>query len=426
MKRWMPLLIVVIVAAIIVIVSIVKGRSPRSTGGGTDINKTVKIKTNVYIENSGSMDGYVNGNTEFKDALDHILVMLNNSYGTPSISFINDSICSTGLSSDISVFSGQLTPNAMHVGSTQSSNINKIFKLLLDRTDSNNVSVLISDCVYSIKGDSTQGLLARAKYLTQNAFMNAINKNKGDLSTIVLQCTSDFKGYYYDMSDKPLFYDGKRPYYIIFVGSIKNIADLYKKIELDKGNIDGLLNTYLVSTDNFLSNENNTSIITDEYDSDNVKRIKPKKKGLGIESLALDDDHRFSFGIGFDASKVFVDQLYLTDVKNYSVEPKGVRIKSIGKVDKQSSAYGDCSDFAMPYYILLESTGHPSEISISLNYTIPKWVYGSSTENDLGIVPDGNVTFGISYMIEGISEAYRIKSGSQSILSIKFNIDNYK
>lgn len=424
MKRWMPLLIVAIVAAIIVIVSLVKGRTPKPKG--TDNNKTIKFNTCIYIENSGSMDGYVNGNTEFKDALDHILVMLNNSYGTPSISFINDTIMPTGLSSDITDFSEQLTPNAMHVGSTQSSNINKIFKLLLNRTDSNNVSVLISDCVYSIKGDSTRGLLARAKYLTQNAFMSAIDKNKGDLSTIVLQCTTDFNGYYYDMSDKPLHYNGKRPYYIIFVGSSRNIADLYKKIELDKGHVDGLLNTYLVSTGNFISNSDNTSIITDEYESDNVKRIKPNNRNFGIESIVLDNEGKFTFGIGFDASKIFVDQSYLTDAKNYSVEPKDVKIKSIGKVDNQSAAFGDCSDFDSPYYIQLESAGHPSEISIFLNYTIPKWVYGSSTENDLGTVPNSNVTFGISYMIEGISEAYRIKSSSKSILNIKFNIDNYK
>lgn len=423
MKKWIPLLIVVAVVIIIVMVNV--GKSTDNAADRHAENKAIKFNTHIYIENSGSMDGYVNGNTEFKDAIDHVLVMLNSTYGTPEISFVNSQILPTGLSKDISQFSQQLTPASLHVGDTGSSNINNIFNMILNNTDENTVSVLVSDCVYSIHGNDAGGLLAHEKNLTQGAFMAAIKKKKNDLATIVLQCSSKFDGYYYDMNDKPIAYQGHRPFYMIFVGKTAYIKNLYAKIELDNEHMNNLLNSYMISSQEVDYGIDSVSIITDEF-TDNINRIKPNKNSLGISTMELEGNGKFTMAVGFDASAIFVDKSYLTDKNNYSVDPKNVKIKAIGQVDRNSAAYGDCSSFALPYYIQFECAGQPSEITLSLDYKMPKWVYDSSTDNDSGCVPKENVTFGISYMIEGISEAYRVRNSSQSIFKIKFNIENYK
>lgn len=423
MKKWIPLIIVV--AAVIIIVGIANVGKSKDNAGRHAENKAIKFNTHIYIENSGSMDGYVNGNTEFKDAIDHVLVMLNTTYGSPEISFVNSQILPTGLSKDITQFSRQLSPSSLHVGDTGSSNINNIFNMILNKTDDNTVSVLVSDCVYSINGNDAGGLLAHEKNLTQGAFMGAIKKRNNDLATIVLQCSSNFDGYYYDMNDKPILYHGRRPFYMIFVGKTAYIKDLYAKIELDREHMDNLMNSYMISSQEVDYGFDSASIITDEYTS-NIDRIKPDKNDLGISSMELEGNGKFTMAVGFDASAIFVDKSYLTDKNNYSVDPQNVKIKTIGLVDKNSAAYGDCSSFASPYYIQFECAGQPSDITLSLDYKMPKWVYDSSTDNDSGRVPKENVTFGISYMIEGISEAYRVTNPSQSIFKIKFNIENYK
>ena len=44
---------------------------------------------------------------------------------------------------------------------------------------------------------------------------------KSRTGVIILQCQSDFNGYYYDRNDKPILYRGKRPYYVFFIGDVK-------------------------------------------------------------------------------------------------------------------------------------------------------------------------------------------------------------
>ena len=42
----------------------------------TSANQKSATHVNIYIENSGSMNGYINGNTQFKTAIQDLLVLL--------------------------------------------------------------------------------------------------------------------------------------------------------------------------------------------------------------------------------------------------------------------------------------------------------------------------------------------------------------
>ena len=427
MKKHLPLIVVAAIVAIVVGFNISRKDRNYRDDGQNPKEKFIKFKMHLYMENSGSMDGFVTENTEFKDALEHLLIMLNDKYGTPSISFINNQIYDTlGIDKGITHFCRQLTPKAIHLGNTGSSNINDIFRMILNKTDNNTVSVLVSDCVYSIKGNNAQSLLANQKNLTQNAFMEALKKNNGDLATIVLQCSSKFNGYYYDMNDKEIAYQGRRPYYIIFVGKSAYIKDLYAKMNFTKEDYVGLLNSYTMTSKGISLDEKNSSIITDDNLLANVDRIKPDNRELGIESITTRGGSSFTIAVGVDAGSFFLDSSYYLDKNNYKVEPSTVKVKSVGKIDKQSAAFGDCASFSKPYYLQLEGTNQPSEISVSMIYNIPSWVYSSSTDDDSHGVPAKNVTFGISYMMEGINAAFKEKNPLKTIFNLKFNINNYK
>lgn len=103
---------------------------------GNESIRIVPVKTCIYMENSGSMDGYVNLNSEFKDALGKIIVKSNNCSSSTDLFFVNDAIYDvqqTALKGDINNFVSQLNASNMKVGATGSSNINKIFKWYLTK-----------------------------------------------------------------------------------------------------------------------------------------------------------------------------------------------------------------------------------------------------------------------------------------------------
>ena len=137
-------------------------------------NQNMQVKTCIYMENSGSMDGYVNLNSKFKDALGKIIVKSNNCSSSTDLFFVNDAIYDvqqTALKGDVNNFVSQLNASNMKVGATGSSNINKIFKMVLDKTVNDTVSILFSDFVYSIKGTDVLSQVSNAKNATMGAFM---------------------------------------------------------------------------------------------------------------------------------------------------------------------------------------------------------------------------------------------------------------
>ena len=103
MKKNIPY---IVLAAIVFIIIIGKKKSsiiPPGGGNGQDTlvtnhylppddsedNQKVHVNTCIYMENSGSMDGYVNLNSEFKDALGKIIVKSHNySSSTGSVAIV--------------------------------------------------------------------------------------------------------------------------------------------------------------------------------------------------------------------------------------------------------------------------------------------------------------------------------------------------
>lgn len=253
---------------------------------GNESIRIVPVKTCIYMENSGSMDGYVNLNSEFKDALGKIIVKSNNCSSSTDLFFVNDAIYDvqqTALKGDINNFVSQLNASNMKVGATGSSNINKIFKMVLDKTVNDTVSILFSDFVYSIKGTDVSSQISNAKNATMGAFMDAIKRNP-DFATIILQCSSQFQGKYYDRNDHPIPFVGTRPYYIFIMGPYDKLKYLDEKLALNNSNtgIPGLTNKYLLSSKTWTLDENTVQALTTSYT--NSLLIKPDRNGSTLTS----------------------------------------------------------------------------------------------------------------------------------------------
>lgn len=384
----------------------------------------------IFMENSGSMDGYINLNSEFKDALGKIIVKSDNFCKSTNLYFVNNEIYDiqeTALKGDINNFVSQLNANNMKVGATGSSNINKIFSLVLDKTRKDTISILFSDFVYSIKGTDVSNQVANAKNATMGAFMNAIKKDP-NFATIILQCSSNFQGKYYDRTDQAISYTGVRPYFIFIMGSYEHLKYIDEKLELNRTTtgIPGLMNKYLLSSKTWSLNENTVQALTSSYTNSHL--IKPERDGYNIDFFKFDkNDNLWTFAYALGINNLFVDSSYLTDKSNYEIDPNDIKILK-SEYTKDQAALDEVSQFNSPLVLQfgMNQSSQTSSLKVRLLNRLPSWVTSANVPDDLGSVPSPSQTFAIGSLIAGVYEAFKSNTSNKPIFEFEIEINKYK
>ena len=400
----------------------------------TDTDESKDYFVNVYIENSGSMNGYVEGNTQFKGAIRDLLVMLKYYYDEKNlnINFINSAIYPTNIQGSIANFSKSLNAKTFNVGKTNESNLNNIFKQILTKTSKNTISILLSDCIYSIQGSKTEDLLSDQKSLTKDAFLTKF-KNKEPLATTIVKLNSQFNGTYYDKDNKKIqLKNTSRPYYMTIMGSEKAMNNFNSNIELSKNKVEGFENKYNLTVKDY-SKEVYYSVINTKEDSGRYKPDRKDKNNgaiLGVENVSVNsrNSSSFIFSVALDLSNVPIEDSYISDRSNYSIKEGDYKIKAIYKYDKKNIGPSSINmitkaNVLPTHYIVFESTKpNFTNLTFTLNKQIPQWVYTTSTNDDSNVLQSPNRTFGLKYLIEGISEAYETKSKDNNYLELSINI----
>ena len=386
----------------------------------------IKPTINVYIENSGSMDGYVNGQTEFKGAIRDLLVMLKYYYGEESakIFFINSADHQTATDVDLTTFAQNINTHWI-IGDRKNSELNNIFKQVLDRTDNQTISILFSDYIYSIpaKGN-TIGLLNDAKSLTKDAFLSKWKNDKVPLATTIVKMKSKFNGKYYPYigDDKNFPIDMERPYYICIIGNQDVLNDFNQIKEMKAGGMEGYENKYVLSSED--PEGIYYSVLQSTY---NVGRFKPLRKESdkdyihGIEDVKLarsgggctrGQESPLTFAIAVDFSSLQVEDDYISNPANYTVTTDNFNVIKAFPIDLKDIKANDLKRIQgknPTHVILLEAkTKSVTNVSFVLKKQIPQWVFASNTEDDTSKDKLSGKTFGLKYWIEGIAEAYEI------------------
>lgn len=386
---------------------------------------SVKPTVNVYIENSGSMDGYVNGNTEFKGAIRDLLVLLKHYYGKEEkikVYFINNKIRKTDTQTDLATFATNINQLWKVQGEDRSSsNLNNVFKMILDKTDKKTISILFSDCIYSISGKDAEGLLSDEKSLTKDAFLSRWRLDSLKLATTIIKMKSKFTGDYFDKDDKPTHLQCSiRPYYICVIGNNDVMFDFNSKIPLEKGKIEGFDNKYVISTGT--ADKLYYSVL---MSTDNVGRFKASRKASskehvhGIEDIDMKSRNRggngsnkFTFAVAVDLKNVPVEEDYILNSGNYLFKDNNFHIKEIKRIEKiniNASDWVRINSANPTHLIVMEATGTAiSDVKISLKKQMPQWIEQTNIIDDKNIKNNLDKTFGIKYLIEGITEAYQI------------------
>ena len=372
----------------------------------TEVDSPVVLT--VYLENSGSMDGYVNGNTGFKQTIYYYLTELRDKI-TSSIHlfYINSKVISMG--NDIKTYIHSTTPTTFKAngGDLGTSDIATVLDSLLSRRKKDEVVLFISDCVvspgkkYATHPDDINGYLLQQCTDMTSVFRRELNKYK-DLTVAICQLQSHFDGKFFNKIDQWSYYKGERPFYFWLIGSTRQIKSIMDKIPWSDFNDKGakVENLYVLTS---LEQQVEYAVVncgcwgSFEYEhsraagmSKTICKVKKENKGKNAG--------KFRFSIGVDLNFFPLDDNYLYNSENYQVNNKDYSVEVI----KMSS-----DNFSHQVSLTTEIIS-PCQITVSLKNKLPDWV-NEKTDfigQDLIIDKAENKTFGLKYLVEGVYKAF--------------------
>lgn len=381
---------------------------------------THKYKYSVYLENSGSLNGYltVSGDSNFKSNVNDFITVLNGFPEKQSLNLydINTVTIPVALNADAAQVNDYISGfnattfkarSKANGGNQAQSDLQHILKTILDKNAPDEVSMLISDGIFS-PGRNRNAL----DYLSQqrsgiHGFI-AEKLRKQPFSTLILQFHSDFKGvYYYQDNNSRNGSFNDRPYYFICVGkqeALFHLLDLVRKQRTFKG-----FREFLFLTDStqyhIVSHIRNTTEYY-EYDQEEPMTISNISQG--------GRDNKFRIKFSMNLSPLPVSDAYLLNRNNYIIS-SGYAIDSI---------YRSGQDKFTHEVILVAPKPQTGTLAFSLKKQLPDWIHTSNLDEDKGMTPDEleGKTFGIRYLLEGIYNAYAAYDQHSDYFSISISV----
>jgi hypothetical protein len=402
------------------------GESGRKNGGNAIESDSViaepvaKSTVNVYIENSGSMDGYVKGVTEFEQAVYHYLSIIKRREITNSLNlfYINSVIIPQ--QPNIEDFIQKLEPTtfAAKGGNRRSTEISNIIDTILQKTGQNTISILVSECVFSLGGalDSREYLVNQQIGIA-NDVDKFLKKNR-NAAIVVYQLSSKFDGlfFYFDKQrgkEVGIPIKENRPYYIWIIGSIEHISNLCKEIPDDK-----FVKSVIEDKKDTTAIENKFAIISGLQKvnyavRDNTGNFKISLDNPKSEITKLGKDNiskKVQFSVNADFSNLLLDDKFLFDNENYEII--GDYNLTISKSPANTHGYTHSLNFS-------SDRVHQGEVVVRLKKRLPAWIGEKNEIDGCSYVKDK--TFGIYAQLKGVFDAFTDNSFYYTEIKININ-----
>jgi hypothetical protein len=396
------------------------GKSQNKEKEKPESNFNTNVNFNIFIENSGSMDGYISQPSEFKDVLRSFtsdIPTYFNSY--PGIYFINNNgPCEQfpkNSTPDYKKFFSDLSPinSKSKCPPGGNSSIDDIINLSTKNMN-NAISVVFSDCILSYDNTGEDGAKSAQAKIKMDISKKISNQK---LSTIVVKFNSKFKGPYYNESKKgvkiQLTKTINRPYYILIFGETPSLNYLLSKIDFSK--YPGYETSYTLIANN--KEVKPESIITYKNKIGSFEFVKPASKMKIIDAEPIKGNKEFQFSINVNLKNLPFEKDFLLNKSNYSLS-ENYEIKSINELNKSEK-------FSHNITLYTNDLKQNANLILGLKYAIPKWV--ESTSSDIDDKPEDSLqqkqTFGFKYLMTGLSEAYVAKNDT---LQFKIPISIFK
>ncbi len=385
-------------------------------------SQPIHIKsTKFFFENSGSMIGYINGPYDIKLLVSRILNGVNSD--TIETYFINNKLYE--VKGGVDNFIKNLTPAGIKIGNTNNSDLNNILQLVLDNTNEDEVSMLVTDGIYSVQGN-VNDILGQLKIASESTYKKFRNRlSEADFETILIKLNSDFQGFYYPAGGGSLKINQKRPYYLWLFGTAEMLSKAQQDINFTE--LPGYKNQVV-----FQINDREEPFYTILNFYNRIGSFRPDRSQRSNDQITsienVDRDRKsgeFQISIGVDFSNIAADNSYLLNVDNYHVDNDKFKIIEIVSADQLNGKdASEVKDKKISHVITIRSEINPvGEIEIMLLNKLPQWIAESNAVDDANILNDSQSTFGLQYLIDGIARAYYNSTDSHNYCKLKIKIN---
>lgn len=397
-----------------------------------------EAKVKIYFENTLSMDGYINGNTDFKNVLRELLVAVDNE---DKINFdtefflVNNKLIQEDFGVESIKITEKLNPKSTaNKGNKGSSDFEEIIDEVLQNHSEDAITIITADFIYSPKGEpDTPSALSKLKTYTENAFLKATSDHN-DLETRIYWFESSFNGTYYNIDDKSVSGINKRPYYYFVIAS----SSLMRYFEENIGA--KLKKNITYKEDAFFTTENYKDNISYTILNSTAANGRLRVNNNRLKIYGYPKQGNLQFTILLNLKNVPLSNDFLKNPKNYTINNPDFYINKIGVVRNKDIIFDDMTstqiigadyipikDQNFTHAIQFETEGMVKDnLNFSLRKKIPTWVENIHSENDRNILSDSleqNKTFGFLKLVEGISDAYINKSSDEYYFNIEISIE---
>lgn len=380
--------------------------NPDSAKGSPKQVSKRKPTVNFYLENSGSMFGYITTGNDFDRSLSSLLTQMKVSGYTDNLNlfYINSEIFKQNV--DIPTFIKDMAHPTKFKGKLESSDMCHLFNTITDNVDNNSVSIMVSDCIFSPgKVDAKKFIGAEKDCITLKLHEQMKNR---DLAFVVYRMMSNFNGVYYDCKDSKTTINNERPYFIWIIGTKENIAEFNRKGIKDKieGNLE---NTYTM----FKSKDEVPYAV---QTGSSIGSFERKNPITIIKAKPDNSSGKLTFSVAVDFSSLLVDDAYLTNPKNYTIKNPNYSIEI--KKKKNQNYTHEIKITTSSKYITA------TDLSIRLNNVIPNWIEQYSDDTCTHINSEGMMekTYGLKQLVDGIYSAFNFKNDVLSEINININL----
>lgn len=392
-----------------------------------------KADYNIYIENSGSMFGYVTKPTSFSNGVYSMITDLyaKNVAGKLNLFFINDSVCPQKPDADprdIQAFIKNLSPQTLEGSGcgVRNSQLPDIIKQVISAAP-DKVSILISDCIFSDNGGNAESSLDAAKNSLELFVSRELSKR--EFSTVIIKLSSPYYGkYWIETSNRTKKWEvlngQNRPYYMLVFGKQDKLALFNERIRLkDYAGYENTFSLLPPAASHPPAQVIRNNRIGDFRIEQPATRLVINNASAGARAGASDE---FQFCVAADLDRLAMDEAYLSNPANYEL-PSNYTLASISKTDplNNESLSGYTHVFALKTTDLKQN----QEVFIKLKSKLPDWVSKTSTTDDGNPFDAGQQkqTFGLKYLVDGMAEAYADKweGKEQFNLTVQVSRDRY-
>jgi hypothetical protein len=382
-------------------------------------------KVTFFIENSGSMLGYVKKANHYISSLVSLSYSPEFDNANKEFYFINGTssknknsqVQLSFIGTDADVLKSHLNPDSFRkYGDPRYSDLTRMFEKALEYTSETAISVLVSDCIYDV-GEESNPLMALKVEIekTKKVFRDRLVTD--DIQTILIKAESDFSGNYYFSSRKgSVVLNQKRPFYILIFGSSKLLNKYFTEDVLSKRvsgyismvrfmKIDGVKIPYQVTSQN-----KRGSFRFDHSDKNKLTEVAKDR-----------NRQDFQFSIAVDYSSLPFPDDYYKNPENYTVSLSEYKIVDI----QNSSGTMPEVQFTPSHLIIVRTSSNPfGNLEVSLDYKTPIWVEETNIDDDSTITGDTTHTFSFKYLTDAIAEAYKYHNKQQHLTTFNIQISN--